>query len=149
MIARDLDDTPPVAEIKWTRAGLRSFEELLHFLSAQEYADPVARAREIRSAIGALAYSPCGYPAVFLRRGAGFRRLVVLRRYLVYYVYVPSCASGEPGCVSIRAVQHGRRRRPFVTTGSWAPARFGPRHGVGMALLAFTELVESPSGADG
>lgn len=139
----------PAAEIKWTRAGLRSFEELLRVLSAQPYADPVARAREITATVDGLAYSPCRFPAVCVRGDAGFRRIVVQRRYLIYYVYSPSRVHGQPGRVSIRGVKHGASSRPVEGIRRWPPGRFGPRGGAEVALLTFKEVMETLLGAGG
>ncbi|MGH8261653.1 MAG: hypothetical protein ACREUG_18400, partial [Steroidobacteraceae bacterium] len=125
-----------------SRAAVRSFAELLRFLAEQEYADPLARAREIQVAINRLAHSPCHWPAVVVRSGMGFRRLVVSRRWLVYYVYVPSSDTAQPGCVSIRTVKHGIRRRPFEALRNWPPGTLGPRPDAEVAVLTFRELVE-------
>jgi plasmid stabilization system protein ParE len=118
------DHSLSCASITWTRAARHSFRELLAYLKAQEYSDPAARAREIIAAVKRLADWPCLGLVTQVRRGKTFRRLVIGKRFLVYYIYFPPRSAGQQGRVSIRAVKHGARRQPFAGVREPIPAAY-------------------------
>ena len=114
MMAAERANGRPSARITWTSGARPSFMELIAYLRTHEYGDPASRASEIILAIEKLEYSPRRCPVVRTRCGKSFRCLVVARRFLVYYIYFASRSVREAGRVSIRAVKHGARRRPFA-----------------------------------
>jgi len=112
------------ADIKWTRRARLSFVELLAHFRSHEYGDPIARGREILAAVKRLRYAPARCQVMHIRRGTEFRRLIVSRRFFVYYIYFPPDTTRTRGVVSVRSVKHGAQRRPFAGVREPAPAEY-------------------------
>ncbi len=107
-----MDGMRQEAAVGWTIEGLRSFVQLLRYLQENEY-HWIGLRRDILAAVNALRYAPLRCRVERVRRGRVYRRLIVRRRYLVYYIYFPPTETQPRGRVSIRAVKHGAKRRPF------------------------------------
>lgn len=103
-----------MARVSWTADADRSFEELISYLRKTKYSEPDGVAEDIHRAVEGLRNFPEKYAVVQVRGARRFRRLIVRERFIVYYLYFSALVAGQPGRISIRAVRHGARRRPFA-----------------------------------
>jgi hypothetical protein len=72
------------------------------------------RERQIEEAIESLRHAPLRCEVAGVRDGLTFRRLTVVGRFLVYYVYTPPRGMTSAGTISIRAVRHAATQNPFL-----------------------------------
>ncbi len=99
--------------IRWTSRADESLDELIEYIDAQPFGNGVARAFEIRLSTKRLIDNPKLAPVRHVRNNKSFRRMVVNRRFYVYYIYYPSRSPGHSGIISIRAVKHASAKNPF------------------------------------
>jgi plasmid stabilization system protein ParE len=106
--------SPRLPRVKWRRTARRSLDSVVNFLRLKTFADPEAFRQLIEDAVESLRYAPLRC-AVEGRKGRlRIRRLVVDRRYFVYYVYAPPRGMTSGGTLSIRLVKHAASRNPFL-----------------------------------
>jgi len=126
---------PP--RVAWRRDARRSFKRLMDFLNGNPFANASLRKRQIEDAIELLRHAPLRCEVVAVKDGLTFRRLTVLGRFFVYYVYTPPRGMTSGGTLSIRAVKHAGSENPFL----------GVREGTGQppAMLSTRDSAGEPS----
>jgi plasmid stabilization system protein ParE len=113
MIASRSDGTA-LPRVTWRRTAKRSLRALLDFVGTHPFGDARVRERRIEEAIELLRYTPLRGEVVVVRDGLTFRRLTVVGRFLVYYIYTPPRGATYCGTISIRAVKHAASQNPFL-----------------------------------
>jgi hypothetical protein len=88
--------------------------ELLRFLKVNHGSDPSARQQAIEEAVESLRHAPLRCAIVGVRDGRAIRRLVVERRFSVYYIYTPPRGLTSAGTIWVRAVKHAASENPFL-----------------------------------
>lgn len=113
MIASRSDETR-LPRVTWRRAATRSFRALLDFVGSNVHGDVRLRERQIKEAIELLRHAPLRCEVAGVREGLTFRRLAVVGRYLIYYIYTPPRGMASGGTISIRALKHAASQNPFL-----------------------------------
>jgi plasmid stabilization system protein ParE len=127
---------PRLPQLRWTVWARRSMDELLRFLKSSELSDPEERRREIEWAVESLRDAPLRCAVVGMREGRSYRRLVVDRRFFVYYIYTAPRGRKSGGTIWVRAVKHGASDEPFLSV------RESLRHAEPLGVLSTHDTME-------
>lgn len=98
-----------MARLKIAPRFWRDLENLLTFVAAQAWGNPVARLQDVLQGLRTIAANPEHRPVVLERPGtAGALRRFDAAQFVIVYYYEPPTTEDPTGVVWVRALRHSR-----------------------------------------